>query len=164
MPTDNIRMLMISLVAVGIVGCASGPVTGRVSMAEQEAGPLTMSWTSGLFGGSGTMSAVMPDGERFSGKYTVVKKEMSRGRIDPAWEGDEPPDARGQIDDSMWGAARDRGAFVSAHLNKAIATLKGNRGSTMLCRFSLDAAEAGMRGGGAGSCQTSKGARITAKF
>jgi hypothetical protein len=164
MPTDKIRMLMISLVAVGIVGCASGPVTGRVSMADQEAGSLTMSWTSGLFGGSGTMSAVMPDGERFSGKYTVVKKEMSRGRIDPAWEGDEPPDARGQIDDSMWGAARDRGAFVSAHLNKAIATLKGNRGSTMLCRFSLDAAEAGMRGGGAGSCQTSKGARITAKF
>jgi hypothetical protein len=164
MPTDKIRMLMIALVAVGIVGCASGPVTGRVSMGDQEAGPLTMSWTSGLFGGSGTMSAVMPDGERFSGKYTVVKKEMSRGRIDPAWEGDEPPDARGQIDDSMWGAARDRGAFVTAHLNKAIATLKGDRGSTMLCRFSLDASEAGMRGGGAGSCQTSKGARITAKF
>ena len=164
MQTDTIPRLVISLLAMGSVGCASGPVIGRVSVAGQEAAPLTMSWESGLFGGSGTMAAVMPDGERFSGKYTVVKKGMSRGRIDPTWEGDEPADARGEIDDSMWGAARDRGAFVSAHLNKAIATLKGDRGSTMLCRFSLEAAEAGMRGGGAGSCQTSKGAKISAKF
>ncbi len=164
METDTIRGMMISLLAVAIVGCASGPVTGRVSVTGQEPAPLTMSWESGLFGGSGTMAAVMPDGERFKGTYTVVKKGMSHGRIDPAWEGDEPADARGEIDNSMWGAARDRGAFVSAHLNHAIATLKGDRGSTMLCRFALDAAEAGMRGGGAGSCQTSKGAKISAKF
>jgi len=164
METNPIRVMLISLLAVGIVGCASGPVIGRVSVAGQEAAPLTMSWESGLFGGSGTMAAVMPDGERFSGKYTVVKKGMSRGRIDPAWEGDEPANARGEIDDTMWGAARDRVAFVSAHVNKAIATLKGDRGSTMLCQFSLDAAEAGMRGGGGGACQTSKGAKISAKF
>jgi hypothetical protein len=152
------------ITAQALIGCASGPVTGRVSVAGQPPAPLTMSWQSGLLGDSGTMAAVLPDGERFSGTYTVVKKGMARGRIDPAWEGDEPPDARGDIDDSMWGAARDRGAFVTAHLNKAIATLKGDRGTTMLCRFSLDASEAGMRGGGAGACQTSRGARISATF
>jgi hypothetical protein len=152
------------ITALAIIGCASGPVTGRVSVAGQEPAPLTMSWESGLLGDSGTMAAVLPDGERFSGKYTVVKRGTARDRIDPAWEGDEPADARGDIDDSMWGAARDRGAFVTAHLNKAIATLKGNRGTTMLCRFSLDAAEAGMRGGGTGACQTSKGAKISAQF
>ena len=162
MKLDTIALVMSA--AAALVGCASGPVTGRVSVTGQEPAPLTMSWESGLLGDSGTMAAVMPDGERFSGKYTVVKKGAARGRIDPAWEGDEPSDARGEIDDSMWGAARDRGAFVTTHLNKAIATLKGDRGSTMLCRFSLDAAEAGMRGGGAGACQTSKGAKITAKF
>ena len=155
---------MITLFVLGTAGCASGPVTGRVAVAGQPPAPLTMSWESGLFGGSGTMAAVMPDGERFSGKYVVVKQGMSKGRIDPAWEGDEPPDARGEIDDSMWGAARDRGAFVSRHLNKAVATLKGDRGSTMLCRFSLQASEAGMRGGGSGDCQTSKGAKISAQF
>jgi hypothetical protein len=164
MKTKSIRVAMLSLLALGAVGCANGPVTGQVAVTGQPPAPLTMSWESGLFGGSGTMAAVMPDGERFSGKYTVVKKEMSRGRIDPAWEGDEPPDARGEIDDSMWGAARDRGAFVRRHENTAIASLKGDRGTTMLCRFSLDAAESGMRGGGAGSCQTSKGAKISAKF
>jgi len=71
---------------------------------------------------------------------------------------------RGAIDDSMWGAARDSGTFLRTHENKAIATLKGNRGTTMLCRFELDASEAGMRGGGTGTCQTSKGAKISATF
>lgn len=156
---------MIALLALGAAGCANGPVTGGVTVPGQLSPvPLTMSWESGLFGGSGTMAAVMPDGERFSGKYVVVKRGMSKSRIDPAWAGDEPAAARGDIDDSMWGAARDRVAFVSAHVNKAIATLKGDRGTTMLCRFSLQAAESGMRGGGSGACQTSKGAKISASF
>jgi len=161
---NTIRFVMIPLLALAAAGCASGPVTGQVAVADQPPAPLTMSWESGLFGESGTLAAVMPDGERFSGKYVVVKEGMARGRIDPAWEGDEPADARGEIDDSMWGAARDRAAFVSKHLNKAVATLKGNRGTMMLCRFSLQAAEAGMRGGGSGDCQTSKGAKISASF
>src|SRR5437660_11175532 len=104
MQTDTIPRLVISLLAMGIVGCACGPVIGRVSVAGQEAAPLTMSWESGLFGGSGTLAAVMPDGERFSGTDTVVKKGMSGGRIDRAWEGAEPADARGHVADSMWGA------------------------------------------------------------
>ena len=161
----TIRVAMISLLALGAVGCANGPVTGGVTVPGQLAPvPLTMSWESGLLGGSGTMAAVMPDGERFSGNYVVVKQGMGKWRVEPAWAGEAPADARGDIDDSMWGAARDHVAFVNAHLNKAIATLKGDRGATMLCRFSLLASEAGMRGGGSGSCQTSKGARISANF
>ena len=161
----TIRLAMLAFPAVGLVGCANGPVTGGVVVPGQlSPAPLTMSWESGLLGGSGTMAAVMPDGERFSGSYVVVKRGLSKWRIEPAWAGDAPPDARGDIDDSMWGAARDHVAFVNAHLNKAIATLKGNRGGTMLCRFSLQASEAGMRGGGSGSCQTSKGAKISANF
>ena len=161
---NAIRFAMITLAALWAVACARGPVTGQVAVAGQPPAPLTMSWESGLFGESGTMAAALPDGERFSGKYVVVKQGTAKGRIDPAWEGDEPSDARGEIDDSMWGAARDRAAFVSRHLNKAVATLKGDRGSTMLCRFTLLAPEAGLRGGGAGDCQTSKGAKISASF
>jgi hypothetical protein len=55
-------------------------------------------------------------------------------------------------------------AFVNTHLNRAIGTLKGDRGSTMLCRFDLLDAAGGMGGGGSGACQTSRGARITAQF
>jgi len=164
MKTNAFPIVLLSLVALAAAGCASGPMAGQVAVAGEPRVPLTMSWESGLFGGSGTMTAVMPDGERFSGKYTVVKKDLVRGSIGSAWTGDDPPEIRGAIDDSMWGAARDSGTFLRTHENKAIATLKGNRGTTMLCRFELDASEAGMRGGGAGTCQTSKGAKISATF
>jgi hypothetical protein len=164
MKTNAFPIVLLSLLALAAVGCASGPMAGQVAVVGEPRVPLTMSWESGLFGGSGTMTAVMPDGERFSGKYTVVKKDLVRGSIGSAWTGDDPPEIRGAIDDSMWGAARDSGTFLRTHENKAIATLKGNRGTTMLCRFELDASEAGMRGGGAGTCQTSKGAKISATF
>ena len=156
--------VMIALSSAALLGCASGAVSGRVSLAGQQATPLTMTWTSGLFGESGKMSAVLPDGERFSGKYTVVSPGMTRSSLDPAWTGDEPGENQGQIDNSMWGAGRDQLAFTKTHENNAVATLKGDRGTTMLCRFSLLAGGAGMGGGGTGECQTSKGAKITASF
>jgi hypothetical protein len=158
------RALTISLAAGALLGCASGAVSGRVTLPGQQAAPLTMTWNSGLFGESGTMSAVMPDGERFTGTYHVVSPGTTRSSLDPAWAGDEPGANRGQIDDSMWGAGRDTMTFIKSYENKAVATLKGDRGTTMLCRFNLDAGGAGMGGGGTGECQTSKGAKITASF
>lgn len=152
------------LFAVASLGCASGAVTGNVTETGRAASPLVMKWNSGLFGGSGKMSATMPDGEQFSGTYQVVKPGMSRSSLEPAWTGDEPGQYQGRIDDTMWGAGRDTMSFLRAYENKAIATLKGDRGTQMLCRFNLDAAAAGMGGGGSGECQTSKGAKITATF
>ena len=161
----NVRRPVMILLAVGALsGCASGLVTGSVSLPGQPAAPLTMTWQSGLFGESGKISAVMPDGERFSGTYVVVTRGTSWSKIEPAWKGEEPGDAQGQIDVSMWGAAQNQEDFASTHLNKAIATLKSDRGTTMLCRFALDSGEAGMGGGGTGECQTSKGVKITAQF
>ena len=162
--SDSGRAVMIALSSAVLVGCASGAVSGRVSLAGQQPTPLTMTWNSGLFGESGKMSAVMPDGERFSGKYTVVSPGMTRSSLDPAWTGDEPGENQGQIDDSMWGAGRDTMTFTKSYENKAVATLKGDRGTTMLCRFNLLAGGAGMGGGGTGECQTSKGAKISAQF
>src|SRR5262245_39830408 len=160
------QQLTVAAVVVGaLAGCASGTVTGRVAQPGQPAAPLTMKWESGIFGESGKISAVMPDGERFTGKYQVVTKGMPRTYVDPAWTGAEQEAVRGEIDSSMWGAAAENpDAFITAHVNKAIATLKGDRGSTMMCRFNLDAGESGMGGGGTGECQTSKGAKISAKF
>jgi hypothetical protein len=154
----------IPLLAGTLLGCASGQITGRVTLPAQPAAPLAMTWSSGLFGESGKISAVMPDGERFSGKYQVVAPGTTRSSLDPAWTGDEPGENQGQIDDSMWGAGRDQVAFIKTYENKAVARLKGDRGSTMLCRFDLDAGGAGMGGGGTGECQTSKGAKIAAEF
>ena len=98
------RAVVISLAAGALLGCASGLLTGHVTLPGQAVTPLTMTWTSGLFGEHGKMSALMPDGERFSGRYAVVSPGMSRSDLDPAWTGDEPGKNQGQIDDSMWGA------------------------------------------------------------
>ena len=64
----------------------------------------------------------------------------------------------------MWGAGRDTIAFIKTYRNKAVARLKGDRGTSMLCRFDLDARGAGMGGGGTGECQTSRGAKVSAQF
>lgn len=158
------RFGAVSLLAVAALGCASGAVTGSVAVKGQPSAPLVMKWNSGLFGESGKMSATMPDGEQFAGTYQVVKAGMSKSKLEPAWTGDEPDMYQGDIDDSMWGAGRDTESFLRDYQNKAVATLKGNRGTRMLCRFNLDAGGAGMGGGGKGECQTSRGAKITATF
>ena len=155
--------LVLGLALAVVSGCASGQVTGRVTQKGAPGGPLSMTWTSGIFGESGKMAAVMPDGERFSGTYQVVKPGMSRSTLEASWVGEAPPETQGDIDGSLWGAARDP-AFTQRYENKAIATLRGDRGTTMLCRFNLDAGGAGMGGGGNGECQTSRGAKITAQF
>ena len=157
------RALLLGIAMAGLVGCASGPVTGRVTQRGAPDGPLSMTWTSGMFGESGKMAAVMPDGERFSGTYQVLKAGTSRTTLGPDWTNEPPSQAQADLDDSLWGAARDP-AFVQRYENSAVATLRGDRGTTMLCRFFLNAAGAGMGGGGNGKCQTSNGARITALF
>src|SRR3990170_3631287 len=81
------RAVVIPLAAGALVGCASRLLTAHVALPGQAATPLTMTWTSGLFGEHGKMSALMPDGERFSGRYTVVSPGMSRSALDPAWTG-----------------------------------------------------------------------------
>ena len=93
---DSGLAVMISLAAGVLLGCASGSVTGTVTPRGQTATPLTMTWNSGLFGESGKMSAVMPDGERFTGKYHVVSPGTTRSDLDPAWTGDEPGENQGR--------------------------------------------------------------------
>jgi len=159
----NHRAWVLGLAMAGLAGCASGQMMGWVTQRGASDGPLNMTWTSGVWGESGKVSAVMPDGERFSGTYQVVTPGLSPSILGPGWNSEATDETQGDIDDSFWGAARDP-AFVQRYQNKAVATLRGDRGSTMLCRFHLDAGGAGMGGGGKGECQTSRGAKITATF
>jgi len=57
MKTNVLPIVLLSLLALAAVGCASGSVTGQVTVPGQQRVPLTMTWESGLFGGSGTMTA-----------------------------------------------------------------------------------------------------------
>ena len=79
-------VVLLALTTTALAGCASGQVTGRVTTPGAPAGPLSMTWTSGMFGESGKMSAVMPDGERFAGTYQVLTPGISRASLAPSWK------------------------------------------------------------------------------
>ena len=165
MPRRTVGQIVgITLLAVACVGCAKGLVTGRVTGPGAATSVLNMTWESGLFGESGTLAATMPDGEQFKGTYQVIRAGTPRSALPAAWTGDEPIQRQGEIDGTYWAAGADHLAFVRTHQDKAIGTLTGDRDSTMLCRFDLLDASAGMGGGGSGTCQTSRGAKITAQF
>jgi len=101
------------------------------------------------------MSALMPDGERFSGSTSSCARDVL-GRIEPAWAGDDPVGTQGDIDNSTWGAPRDRATFISAHLNKAIARLKVT-GAPPCFAASLSTQGSRPARRRAGECQTRRG-------
>jgi len=70
------------------------------------------------------MSALMPDGERFSGKYVVVRQGNVLGRIEPAWAGDDPVGTQGDIDTAR-GGRRGPSHLHQRASQQAIARLKG---------------------------------------
>jgi hypothetical protein len=64
------------LTAAGIVlgvmvGCASGPIAGRLILPDREPDPVVLSYRSSLFGGSGKLWTTLPAGERFTGTYVL---------------------------------------------------------------------------------------------
>jgi hypothetical protein len=108
------------------------------------------------------MTVTLPTGESFSGKYVHVTSTTTVDVVppvfwDPAWS-----------DWGPFGYPWDDGAgfqaFRRSYSGKVVATLFGDRGDTMRCRFHLQAPEQGMRGGGVGACQVSNGGQLTAMF
>jgi len=61
-----------SLTVAALVGCASGPIPGRLTLPGQQSQLVTLNYESSLFGGSGKLRGLLPSGERFSGKYVLM--------------------------------------------------------------------------------------------
>ena len=153
------------MVALSLLGCASGPITAELTQRGRPAQSLVMSWESGLFGESGTITAQLPDGERLSGRYLVVSPGLTREKIGTVWpEAPMPWDDGSTFDEDPWTIGPSLLDFHASHTNKALAKLECDRGTAMLCRFTLNAGESGMGGGGSGTCKVSTGGKIAARF
>ena len=63
-----------------------------------------------------------------------------------------------------WIVGADVPTFVRNYSGTVIATLLGDRGGRMRCRFRLAEPEQGMSGGGVGECEASGGGKIDATF
>jgi hypothetical protein len=63
----------VALVLLGILGCASAPIVGRVSSPgrESEIDRAILNYRSSLLGGSGKLWTTLPPGETFTGRYEL---------------------------------------------------------------------------------------------
>ncbi|MBM4268662.1 MAG: hypothetical protein FJ144_18965 [Deltaproteobacteria bacterium] len=129
--------------------------------------PIEMEYQSQTFGTGGTITATVPSGESFNGHYAVITRTSGTDTLGTSWGGWgswEPYWKDWGPHGSPWVQGDDFATFVQNYSGKAIATLFGDRGDTMRCRFQLSDPEEGMEGGGVGQCQTSSGENLEAQF
>ena len=154
--------------ALLLSGCvASGPIKGRYTAPGAGPTPVTLHYRSARFNQNGTMSVTLPDGEAFSGRYLQVTSDTSGEALDPYWDNwGVGWEGWGAFSDDYgpWIPGADVPTFVRNYSGKVIATLLGDRGSRMRCRFRLAEPNQGMSSGGVGECEVSGGGKISAEF
>lgn len=126
-----------------------------------------MRYRTDRFTDNGTLTAILPTGERYSGRFLQVTADTDAEALDPYWGGwDVGWDGWGPWTDDYgpYIAGADVPTFIRNYSGKVIATLLGDRGGRMRCRFRLAEPEQGMSGGGVGECQSGAGERIDATF
>ena len=164
----HVRTVGLAMAAVLLGGCvASGTIKGRLTAPGAAATAITMQYRSERFSQNGILTATLPDGESFSGRYLQVSSDMDAETLDPYWGGwGVGWGGWGPWSDDYgpWIAGEDVPTFVRNYSGKVIATLLGDRGDRMRCRFRLAQPEQGMSSGGVGECEVSGGKKITAEF
>jgi hypothetical protein len=69
---NTCRPIVAALVVGALMGCAKGPIPGRLTQPGKPPQAVTLNYESSVFGGSGKLWALLPDGERYSGKYVLT--------------------------------------------------------------------------------------------
>ncbi len=160
--TKQLAMILL----VSACACVStGHLNGRMEIPGQPAEPVVFNFESDRGGQGGKLSALLPDGETFTGKYLQITSTTSESTVgpmfygwgDPYWSGWGPFGA-------PWSSGGDYTTFRTNYSGKVIATLFGTKGNTMRCRFNLANPPSGLKGGGTGECQLSKGRQIAVQF
>ena len=121
---------------------------------------IAFEWRSGLDRTKGDITAVLDDGQIFTGKFFEVTKTTQVDTLAPLWVGWTPWWA-----DWTWGAYAYAGPNVmTQYTGRVLATLTDASGRRMRCRFQLAAPTAGLAGGGQGRCQRQDGSVADAYF
>jgi len=159
--------LLVLAAALALAGCtASGAIQARVTTPDSGA-PVTMRYRTDRFTDNGMLTATTPDGQQYSGRFLQVTSDTDAETLDPYWGGwGVGWDGWGPWSDDYgpYIIGADVPTFIRNYSGKVIATLLGDRGGRMRCRFRLAEPEQGMAGGGIGECQTASGEKIDAEF
>ena len=157
------RLVQVALVAALLVGCTTtGTIDGRVAGPDQPAAAVAFTYTASWGRHGGTLSTRLPSGEGFSGQYVPITSTRTVDARDPFfWH---PDWADWNPFSTPWFDGSDGSTSVTTYSGKVVATLFGDQGNVMRCRFRLHDPERGMPGGGVGRCQVSNGSHVDALF
>ena len=133
--------ILAALLLVVIQGC-TGSMKGVV---RQDATRIALAYTDAR-AGKGVVRTTLPDGETFEGN--LVRTGADDARSGTVSVGLDPNDFQD----------------VNAFEGNAEATLEGNRGNIMKCRFHMTDSILGLAGGGYGICQDTEGRVIDIFF
>ncbi|MBI3804719.1 MAG: hypothetical protein HY282_13260 [Nitrospirae bacterium] len=151
--------------ATALVDCAhQGDLHGQLTSPAQANTAVIMHFKSDRSGHGGMLWTTLPNGESFSGTYVQITSTTEERAVSPYWAGWPPYWTDWGPYGGPWINAPDFTAFRTNYSNRVVATLFGNPGDTMRCRFDLKNPPKGLSGGGTGECQTSKGEKIDVQF
>jgi hypothetical protein len=143
------------MLTVIVAGCST---TGTgVGYAVSGGSPITFAWKSSDIV-SGTMTATLPDGTTFSGRYFQITPDTSLPGIASLYDGWNPA---WEESNSGEGPRKDFNAKLA---HRAVANLTSVSGAHMKCMFQLVYPPNGMYGGGTGKCRLADGEIIDARF
>jgi hypothetical protein len=158
--------LAVLAIASAASGCvSSGPISGQLVVPNQPAERVTMTYRTDRFDTGGTLSVTLPSGEHFSGRYVQVTSSSTVDTVGPTWASWGPMWTDwGPFGQTWVTGPSDVFSFRTNYSGKVVATLFGDRGGVMRCRFNLVNPPSGMPDGGTGECQLSTGGKIDAQF
>lgn len=161
-----VMTFIIASALASTLGCVStGQLNGRLAVPDEPSPNVKFDFKSDRMNEQeGTLSATLPGGESFSGKYVQITSTTEEHVVAPFFDRWAPYW-------TDWGSFGDPGfhggdftAFRTSYSNKVVATLFGDQGDTMRCRFRLGDPPAGLSGGGTGECQVLNGGKIAVQF
>ncbi len=153
------------LLTAALTGCATiGLMSGRLFVPGQLVAPVVFRFESDRSGKGGTLSVRLPSGEAFSGRYGQITPTTPDNSLAPFFTGWAPGWSDWGPFGEPWLVGADVTTFVRNYSGKVVATLVGDKGGAMRCRFRLSDPEAGMDSRGVGECQVSSGGRIDVQF
>ena len=163
----TIRFLGLALALGSLSSCTStGPISGQLVLPGQAAQRVTLTYVTDRFDEGGRITGTLPSGEAFSGRFVQVTSTSAMDSIGPTLSSWGSPiwNDWGPFGETWIGGPADVTTFRTNYTGKVVATLFGDRGTVMRCRFRLVNPSGGMQDGGTGECQLSTGGKLDAQF
>jgi hypothetical protein len=113
---------------------------------------------------AGSMTASLPNGTRYSGRYFQITSDTSLDGLGPLWAGWGPEWGMDEWGDDDWSDWDPGPRFITHYSGRVVANLASAAKAHMRCRFRLIHPAEGMAGGGRGVCELPDGSRIDAQF